>query len=244
MQLEPSVPSFRFLSALMERLRKRNANKEAIATLRDAIANAGADPIIHARLANALQKSGDLVGAEAAFRAAAKLDPNNEGRRYALARILIRVGWHQESFAMLCELVAAGAGSRGVLAEFNRQLVKYGGLTGAEKELRNVLRFNPHEAVFVGALAEVLDRQGRSDEALGVLLSFATEGTRHADIYARIGHLRASRGNLAGAAEALRKAIEIEPAVTRFQNSLAHVLDRQASLTGSEFVVSKAYESQ
>lgn len=77
-------------------------------------------------------------------------------------------------------------------------------------------------------LHAALRRQRWSDEALGLLLGFAEGGTYSANIYAHIGRLRAIRGNLVGAGDAFRKAIEIAPAVTGFQKALADVLDRQA----------------
>jgi Flp pilus assembly protein TadD len=232
-EIDPSVPKFR--GALAEVLRRQGRSEEAIAVLREAVTKASADAPIHGRLGNWLLQRGELNGAERAFRTAIKLDPNEGGYRFALAKVLyakgrFAMGDHSsviEAVVILSDLIAEAPRDGIFSGQFGRMFERVGGVTGAEMTLRAMLRSNPGDPALHGALAEVLNRQSRSDEALGLLLSFAEGGTRNAHIYAHIGRLRAARGNLAGAAEALRKAIELAPAATGFQKALADLLDRQ-----------------
>lgn len=227
--LSPNVPGL--LGAVVKLLR---IPQSAIRSLPEPAVKSGADPLAYAGRGDMLRKSGDLGGAERAYRAAARMDPNEQAYRWRLASTLFVMGRDDnsivfESFVLLCELIAETPGD-GRFQLFASRIQERLGLAAAERIVRQVLRFNPENPALYGALAEVLNRQGRTDEALGLLLSFAQAETQDPHIYAHIARLRAARGNLAGAAEAYRKAIELAPSTLYYQQALTEILERRSRL--------------
>lgn len=216
-------------SALMALLIGQNRRDDAIAALGEMVAHGAAAPQAHGLLGRILFQSSDLSKAEQAFRTAIELDPNEDSYRLHLAGVLMQQGRQAEGFAALCELNAAG-NIRGDLAlKIDAQSRAFGGGPEvAESAIQKALRANPGSPALYGALAEVMHRQGRSDEALGLLLSLVNDGMRDAHVYARIGWLRAVRGNPAGAADAMQQAIELAPNIARFRDGLAGIIKRRA----------------
>jgi len=80
---------------------------------------------------------------------------------------------------------------------------------------------------FHTALAGVLDRQGRSDEAVGIVNGLIDAGTRDVHVYGQLGHLLLRRGELEAAEAAFRRASETDPGAHGYRRALADVTARQ-----------------
>src|SRR5947209_11672585 len=80
--------------------------EEALAILREVIAAGTGDPHIHARLGHLLSQSGDLAGAESAFRRASEMDASVHGFRGSLADVLARQGRREAALGILREMIA------------------------------------------------------------------------------------------------------------------------------------------
>jgi predicted Zn-dependent protease len=75
-------------------------------------------------------------------------------------------------------------------------------------------------------LAEILERQGRHEEAIEMMKAVDAEKLSNSQLLARLADFLLRHGHLSDAETAYRKAIEIKPGVDRFQKSLAFVLLR------------------
>src|SRR3954468_2613246 len=84
-------------------------------------------------------------------------------------------------------------------------------LDAAEAAFRDAIRLDPVLTGFHTALAGVLDRQGRSEEAVGIVNGLIDAGTRDVHVYGQLGHLLLRRGELEAAEAAFRRASETDP---------------------------------
>ena len=96
-EMDPSIPAYR--AKLADVLHRLDRSEAAVDILRQLIAGNIADPHVYARLGHLLAKSGDLPGAERAFRTAAETDPKIPAFRTALLNVFKRQGRHYEALA-------------------------------------------------------------------------------------------------------------------------------------------------
>ena len=224
-ELDPRNSGLR--GVLAEVLSWQGRRGEALALLQQVIAEGTTDPQIYARLGHVAAQSGDLGAAEAAFRNAIELDPNSQDFRSLLAEVFSRQGRRNEALALLRQLEAEGTNDPQTYSRLGHVLAQAGDLPGAEAAFRKAAELEPNVRDFRSVLADVLTCQGRNDEALAVLEQLAREDSNQVQVHARIGHLRRLAGDFAGAVEAFRATIAIDPSGTGFHNALADVLKQQ-----------------
>jgi predicted Zn-dependent protease len=115
--LDPKVPGFTI--ALSEALHRQGRLNEGLAIVHAWIKEGKADAHMYGRYARLLDSTGNLTGAEAAFRQAIALDPNVPNFCKGLASVLSRQGRDKESRAVLRDAerrLAAARPGRGPLA--------------------------------------------------------------------------------------------------------------------------------
>lgn len=149
-----------------------------------------------------------LEGAEMAFRRAVDAAPGEARFRLALADTLDRRGRADEALAGVWGLIAGGVRDRRTLGRLGHLLARAGNFGGAEQAYRQAIEVAPDEAGFQFALAEMLDRGGRPEEAVAILRSVAAKAGHDRQAYQRLGELLSRTGDLAGADEALHRAAD------------------------------------
>jgi Flp pilus assembly protein TadD len=224
-ELAPDVSPYRIaLSGLAERAGRLT---EAIAVIEPLNGAGSLDPHLHARLGQLLSQTGDLAGSEAALRQAAELAPDEPGFGRALANLLDRQNRSHEALVIVEQLVATVARDRDTLGWLGHLRARTGNLDGAEITLREALGVASADPALQLALADTLDRKGRTDEALTVVKGVVTAGTRDRHTYGRLGKLLVRAGDFDGAETAYRQAIELAPEETGLRFALADTLDRK-----------------
>jgi len=93
--------------------------------------------------------------------------------------------------------------------ELGHLLLRQGDLDGAETAFSKAVEFDPFAPGLHNALADVLARRGRHEEALTILRGLVERGTPDAHVYNQLGHLLARRGDLDAAEAAFRDAIRL-----------------------------------
>jgi Flp pilus assembly protein TadD len=223
--LAPDVTRFRVV--LVDILNRRGRREEAITIVRQLLSDGRADAQTCSQLGHLLAQSGDLAGAEAAFRKAVELQPHWQELRSVLAEVLNWQGRRAEALMLLGQLVTEGTTDPHTYARLGHMLAQLGDLRSSEMAFRKALGLAPSNQNFASLLAEVLNRQGRREEALVLLLRLVSEGTTDPHTYSRLGHVLAQSGDLGGAEQAFRKAVELAPAAQDFSDQLAEVQRQQ-----------------
>ena len=227
-ELNPSECKLRVELAGM--LHRQGRLDEALAILHELAAASTTDADSLHQVARMLSlRFGDRAYGELLARKAVELDPSEPEFRFTLADLLIRRKEQLEALTIAWELRAEGIRYGKAFELWERAISKIGGLFTADQKLQRALQSNPADSTLHGTLAEVLHEQGRSDDAITVLLSHIEDGTEDARIFATLGRVRAARGNAEGAAQALRKAIEIDPTVKGYHEALAELAQRVPS---------------
>jgi len=181
----------------------------------------------YGELGHLLLRQGDLDGAETAFSKAVEFDPFAPGLHNALADVLARRGRHEEALTILRGLVERGTPDAHVYNQLGHLLARRGDLDAAEAAFRDAIRLDPVLTGFHTALAGVLDRQGRSEEAVGIVNGLIDAGMRDVHVYGQLGHLLLRRGELEAAEAAFRRASETDPGAHGYRRALADVTARQ-----------------
>jgi C-terminal processing protease CtpA/Prc/Flp pilus assembly protein TadD len=165
-----------------------------------------ARPVALARLAMALDASGDRPAARRAALDALREDPNDvHGQR--VARDLLRL----EPEEMKRVLSDRGAGDAAAARLRGALLMALGRTADAEPELREALRLGPGDSRAMTALAGSLRASGRRDEALKLVLQAheLDSGYLYAHLDAALTLTEA--GRLEEAIEAAREAVALSP---------------------------------
>ncbi len=182
------------------------------------------------RLGQIRLAGGDIAGAIAAFRDALRLEPANPRIATALGRALETDGRGGEAIPVLQALADDGSGHAPLHFQLGFQHQRAGDLAAAEAALRQALHLDPalHGAATV--LADVLSRSGRDDEALALLRPLASQGSRDPYLYAGLARLHERAGDIESATAAIRRCLEIAPALAGPRATLARLEQRAAAI--------------
>jgi Flp pilus assembly protein TadD len=147
-------------------LNKAGRSIEAAAAVREAARLAPGDERVHSQLGHDLIREGDAVGAEAAFRRCIALNSSQEGYYGLLGEALRRQDRFDEAIAVLREVVDGGTTNPHILGFYGAALRQIGDLPGAEAAYRRAAELDPSVDGFRHALANLLESQGRAEEAM------------------------------------------------------------------------------
>ncbi|SBV38075.1 Cellulose synthase operon protein C [uncultured Stenotrophomonas sp.] len=164
----------RYWLALQEA--RRQPGQEALAQVREAIALQPKEPTGHVLLGDLLGGS-DAAAAEASYRKALELDAGNAGALQGLVGLLGRLGRADEAAALFDRLTPEQrerAGGDAVLrANLARaraqQAIAAGSLEMAQIELEDAVLQQPRDPWLRLELARLYQRQGRPDQADGIM---------------------------------------------------------------------------
>lgn len=214
----------------------------ALALLWEAAALAPGDADIQNRLGESLARLGALDAAADAFGRAAALNP--EFRKAANNRVLtlVQAGRSGEAIAW----ARAALAERPHDAERRFTL----GLAQAEADVeaaivtfRSVLAVAPRHVLARYNLAQALQRTDRFAAAVQELERAIGIEPRPEALYA-LGVLHWHRGDLGGAAAALRRALAAQPDYAEAQRALGVVLEQQGDLTAAAEALRRAVSLQ
>lgn len=230
-ELDPSFPGVRRTFAdVVNRMGRR---QEALAIFRQLVGEGTADPHVHARLGQMLAQSGDFTGAEQAFRKAVDLQPSVPGFQAMLANVLQRQRQHKQVPEIGGPPAADASTDPQVHLRLGHALVESGDLPGAEQAFRRAVAMDPGTPSFRSMLAEVLNRQGKNEEAFPMLRQLAAEGSNDPHVHARLCQLLVQSRDLPGAKQAFRKATELDPTIAEAYGGLVALLEREAPGQGA-----------
>jgi uncharacterized protein (TIGR02996 family) len=223
--MAPENPELRL--ALADILDRNGKSAEAAAILAALTAANPEDAHLHARLGHFLGRAGDVPAAEAALRRAVGLAPGDAGPSRSLVALLHQSGRHAEALAAVQSMTAAGHADKDTLGWLGHLLAQSEDFAGAEAAFRRAVAAAPGEARFLLALIDMLDRNGRTEEALAMIGDMVASGMRDRHTLGRLGHLHARLSDFAAAEAAYRQAIDAAPEEAGFRLALADMLDRQ-----------------
>jgi tetratricopeptide (TPR) repeat protein len=198
---------------------------EAIGFYRAALAIRPENSMVYNNLGAALDNLKKTPEAEAAFRRAIELNPQNAGMPYYnLGRMLKDQGKTADAIDAYNRSLALspkdwyGYGNLGMaLADQNR-------LPEAIAAYRKALEINPKSAVDLTNLGVALYGHGQTDEATAAYRESIRLRPNDANTYFNLNLALYQKGRLAEAADACRKAIELDPTRADAHNSLGIAL--------------------
>jgi tetratricopeptide (TPR) repeat protein len=223
--IEPALPDLR--RALGDVLEAKGQPAAAVKIFQQLVAEGLRDLDLHARLGRLLIRAGDFDGAEVVFRRAIEIEFAASDFPRALADVLDAKGQSGEAAEIVQRLVAQRPDDAQLTSRLGRLLIRQGDLRAAEAILRRALELDPTASAPRCDLADVLDAQKRSDDALALLRPLVTEGSRDAQLHARFGRLLLRRGELDDAEAAFRTAIAIDPETLWFHSSLNAIAEQR-----------------
>lgn len=178
----------------------------------------------HIILGGYREAKGDYRGAVEALVEAARLAPNNTAIRLLKASAQLGVGEYAEA----CEEANAIERKEGpnapVFAIRGMAYLHSGQPAEARRQFEAALLYEPSAARIRLGLASALVQLGEYDQALSELREVERFYPESADVYAELGGVRESTGDVDGAEKAYRKAIELDPRHARSLNNLAYLL--------------------
>ncbi len=199
------------------------AAKAALAEV-EAISRHNSDqPAGAMRLARLAALRGDRAAAEACFRKAADWDRGSPAPRRDFAVFLAAGGRMQEALGLLLEaqrLAPADPELPYLAALAHAEL---GDPAAAEQCLREAVRIDPQFGRAHYNLGLLLDRGGRTEEALATLRQAATVDRRNADAPYAVATILLRLGNPGAAATAAREALARDPAHEPAQRLLQQI---------------------
>jgi Flp pilus assembly protein TadD len=213
--------------ALSHVLARQNKIAEAMTPMRRALSLEPNNAAHVAYLGHLLNRSGQYADAEGMLRRAIELAPRSPGIHHDLSHVLERLGRRGEAITLLRQLISSGVEDSHVRARLGHLLQSSGDLTAAEREFRAACEKYPGVAGLRAALADVLNRQGKRDEAVNVLRDVIAGGTSDPHIHGLLGHLLLQASDLAGAEHEFRTALGKGSEGSNFRVHLADVLKRQ-----------------
>jgi tetratricopeptide (TPR) repeat protein len=205
---------------------RRGDYREALVSLRRAAAAAGderSELVAAARLA----QEGRYVEAERALRAIVTTRPESSVAHWWLGRVyenLNAIAEARKEYETVVPLALTGRAS--LYLTIGRLADIEGNVARATEAFEARLRITPNDPVAHKDLAWVLLEQDRTEAALAELEIVVATNPRDAEAHAAIGRLRLEAGLYGQAITALRRALELQPAMHEARYALAMVLKR------------------
>jgi Flp pilus assembly protein TadD len=199
--------------------------KPAISHLRESARLAPGDAQTHITLANVLQHDFQYPAAVAEYREAEKLTPNSPQIHAALGLALANAGLGQNAIDEFGEAVrlrpnfaVAQAGMAYVLSQ------QLGRVDEAIAAYRTAVEMNPQLAQARDGLAQAEAMKQAASDRVPDRRKRALDHPNHALAQVDLGVEQARAGQLDGAVQALRRALELDPGIGRAHADLALLL--------------------
>ncbi|SUB00990.1 tetratricopeptide repeat protein [Pannonibacter phragmitetus] len=202
-----SASSIESAHRLARRLLREGQFEEAATHLRKIVFAEPANTRARASLGNCQLMTGDLVNAEASFRAVLEMDPKDQNALYGLATLLLRREAHDEAAihaAKLVEVLPDSAAALSLLAETGSQDARPG---AAIANYRHALRFDPDYQPALLGLANLLLKRHRFDEARELAERATQGGAGPVEALVVLGDVMAAQGEMVAARRAFEAAL-------------------------------------
>lgn len=193
------------LADVLVQLRREN---EAVPILTTATERHADSAECHFRLGHVLWRANRLDEAEAEIRRAENLAPQSDETKATLADLLAARGRANEGVEILKEIVARQPDNSRYCGQLGYLLWRGNHLADAACAFARAVSLAPENRTFKLALAEVLTRCNKLEEALPLLLS-AAENSGDPDLYTRAGRHCLQLGDLDGAESWFTQAIAV-----------------------------------
>ena len=180
-----------------------------------------------ARLASALLGAGKVDEADAELTRAVADDPQSPQALFGLASVRMRQGRQDEAVALYERSIKVGRGSFAATANFNIGAMHYaaGRLAPARQAFERSLAADPGYARPARALAELLRRDGQTQQAIE-LLRRTLSRRADAEALVALGDLLAKAKQVAPAIDAMNRALELQPDLFNAHHQLGIILQQ------------------
>lgn len=168
----------------------------------------------------------ESLKAEAAYKAALKLDPTDESAMFGLAAVYADLGDQRRASEVLSKAVGKNPTARGYtqLAETYEKMKDYG---LAAENYRKALELSPHSTRVKESYAENLVMAGKVDDALKIYNEIAAENPEDYVANLRRSQILRDRGKLDEARTALDAAKEVAPDNLEVQYTNVNLLEAE-----------------
>ncbi len=180
-----------------------------------------------ARLASALLGAGKIDEANAELTRAVADDPGSPQALFGLASVRMRQGHLDEAVALYERSIQVGRGSFAGTANFNIGSIHYaaGRLDQARQAFERSLAADPGYARPARALAELLRRNGQTQQAIALLRRTLARRV-DAEALVALGDLLAKTKQIEAAIDAMNRALELQPNLFNAHHQLGIVLQQ------------------
>lgn len=177
-------------------------------------------------LGEALLQERQFDQAVGAFREALQRNRRSPQARYGLAVAHIGLGELEEAARELDECLALDPRDERAAGELAEVRLQQGRPAEAERLARDILTDRPSSSMRL-LLAEALEDQGQTAEALSVLEQARSADPANALLHLNLGNLLLEAGRLEEAVSSYRRATDLAPGDARTQNALGNALARK-----------------
>jgi predicted O-linked N-acetylglucosamine transferase (SPINDLY family) len=189
-------------------------------------------------LACEIHSSGDLHGAENAYRRALSINPDHAGAMSNLAAILQARGELEPSITLLKKAIALEPAVAAHAVNLGGALCALRRFGDAEKALRPVLAHEPGNADAMYNLANALQGQGRLGEAAAAYQSAIQHRANFAEAWNNLGSVYKAIRDYSAAERAYRSAIAARPGFVAAVNNLGCLMRTMGRLEEAEKIFS------
>ncbi|MSO73328.1 MAG: tetratricopeptide repeat protein [Rhodospirillaceae bacterium] len=190
------------------------------------------------------KETGDLLNAEADYRRALNLAPNDSVIHNNLANTLLAAGRDEAAVEHYRLAVALDPGYADAKANLGLALRDTGDLPAALKHLTDAVAQHPEHAGLLNACGNTLRQAERFDEAIAVLHQAVEAAPGYAEAHNNLGLAYAVRNRLEPAERHFRRACELRPDMAVISNNYGAVLLRLFRFDAAVAALSNAVARQ
>lgn len=199
-------------------------NDIAVELLGRAITHNARESRYHFNLGNALRPLGRLAEAEASYRTALKLKPNDVDAHNNLGIVLKELGRWEDAIACYRAALRLQPADAEAHTNLGALLVEHGNLSEAMTHCREAIRLNPALVEAHNNLGSALKRAGQLAEAESSFREALRRNSDNAETHNNLGLMLWERGELESASLSFREAIRINPGFVEAHNNLGIVM--------------------
>jgi tetratricopeptide (TPR) repeat protein len=196
------------LGRLLEREKKFDSAVEHFEAARAANPTQAEAPIL---AGNAYLRLKDIDRAGEAFEDALRLDNKRAATFFGLAQVHFRRDQMDEAKVRLQQALAFDPQLKQARTLMARIHNKQGDDAEAKREIEDVLSTQPNQPRATAALARIHMKRDEPDEAIALLDGATDAHQDNAELWGLLGRARLAGGDYAGAEEALRKSLKLDP---------------------------------